>query len=207
MNSKNRSLQQPTYSPQALVPSSDHPDLSPVIAELPSRTSFSSMAEFLETCRRSMRYRQLSYHTERSYLDWIERFVRHFKRIKPQDMNSEHAREFLTYLANERSVTAPTQNVAFSAILFLFRHVLHRELDLQDVVRARQSRHLPVVLTREGCSALLSRLSGQQHLLVSLLYGAGLRLSEGIRLHVQDVDFSQGTLTVRGGKGDKDPAR
>jgi integron integrase len=166
--------------------------------------TFASMDEFLEACRRVMRYRHLSYHTEKSYLDWIERFVRHFKRIKPQDMQSEHAREFLTFLANERSVTAPTQNVAFSAILFLFRHVLEKELDTQDVVRARQSRHVPVVLSREECNALLGQLCGEQHLIVALLYGAGLRLSEGIRLRVKDVDFARHTLTVRGGKGDKD---
>lgn len=73
-----------------------------------------------------MRYRHLSYHTENSYLDWIEKFVRHFKRIKPQEMESWHAREYLTHLSNKRSVTAATQNVAFSAILFLFRHVLEK---------------------------------------------------------------------------------
>lgn len=166
--------------------------------------TFGSMLEFLETCRRTIRYRHLSYHTEKSYLDWIERFVRHFKRVKPQDMESEHAREFLTYLANERAVTAPTQNIAFSAILFLFRHVLEKELDTQNVVRARQSRHLPVVLTKDECRSLLAHLTGPRHLLVALLYGAGLRLSEGIRLRIKDVDLAQGTLTVRGGKGDKD---
>lgn len=162
------------------------------------------MADFLEACRREIRYRHLSYHTENSYLSWIEKFVRHFKRVKPQDMESEHAREFLTYLATEREVTAPTQNLAFSAILFLFRHVLEKELDTGDVVRARQSRHLPVVLTKDECRTLLAHLSGSHHLVVSLLYGAGLRVSEGVRLRVKDIDFKQGTLTVRGGKGDKD---
>lgn len=162
------------------------------------------MGEFLEACRRAMRYRHLSYHTEKSYLDWIERFVRHFKRLNPQDIKSEQAREFLSYLANERALTAQTQNIAYSAILFLFRHVLEKELDPQEVERARQLRPLPVVLTKEECRAVLAQLSGQQHLLVALLYGAGLRLSEGIRLRVKDIDFTQGTLTVRGGKGDKD---
>ena len=100
------------------------------------------MSEFLDECRRVMRYRHLSYHTEKSYLDWIEKFVRHFKRVKPQGMESSHAREYLTYLANERAVSATTQNVAFSAILFLFRHVLDRELDAQGVVRARESKPL-----------------------------------------------------------------
>ena len=105
--------------------------------------TFASMAQFLEECRRAMRYRHLSYHTEKSYLDWIERFVRHFKRVKPQDMASQHAREFLTYLANERAVTAPTQNVAFSAILFLFRYVLE---NLHVMNRPRLSVRSPLDL-------------------------------------------------------------
>ena len=172
-----------------------------------STMNFSSMAEFLEECQRVMRYRHFSYHTEKSYLDWIERFVRHFKRIKPQDMDSTQAREFLTYLANERAVSANTQNVAFSAILFLFRHVLDKDLDMQGAhgaSRAKESKRLPVVLTKEECRALLAQLAGQQYLLASLLYGAGLRLSEGIRLRVKDIDFAKGTLMIRQGKGDKD---
>ena len=162
------------------------------------------MPEFLDECRRVMRYRHLSYHTEKSYLDWIERFVRHFKRIKPQDMESLQARAFLTYLANERAVSAATQNVACSAILFLFRHVLAKELDATGVMRARESRRLPVVLTKAQCRSLLAAVPGPQRLVVSLLYGGGLRLAEGLRLRVKDVDFARGTLTIREGKGNKD---
>ncbi len=172
---------------------------------LPARTpEFSSMLEFLDECRRVMRYRHLSYHTEKSYLDWIERFVRHFKRVKPQDMESTQAREFLTYLANERAISAATQNVAFSAILFLFRHVLEKELDARGVTRARESKRLPVVLTKEECRSLLAQVPTTQRLVVSLLYGGGLRLAEGLRLRVKDLDFARGTLTIRQGKGDKD---
>jgi integron integrase len=97
-----------------------------------------------------------------------------------------------------------TQNAALSAILFLFRHVLDKELDAHSVACARESKHLPVVLTKEECRALLGQLSGAQHRLVSMLYGAGLRLAGGIRLRVKDVDFSAGTLIIREGKGDKD---
>ena len=165
---------------------------------------FASMDAFLDACQRVMRYRHLSYHTEKSYLDWIERFVRHFKRVKPQEMESFHAREFLTHLANDRAVTASTQNVAFSAILFLFRHVLDKDLDATHVVRARESKRLPVVLTKDECRALLSQLPATTHLVASLLYGAGLRVSEGVRLRVKDLDFAKGTLTIRQGKGDKD---
>jgi site-specific recombinase XerD len=133
---------------------------------------FTSMAEFLNECRRVMRYRHLSYHTEKSYLDWIEKFVCYFKRIKPQDMDSSQAREYLTYLANERQVSATTQNVVFSAILFLFRYVLEKELDVRSVVRACESKRLPVVLSRDECRALLAQMSGEQQLLAAaLLYG------------------------------------
>jgi hypothetical protein len=87
------------------------------------------MAEFLEECQRILRYRHLSYPTEQAYLDWIEKLVRHFKRVKLQDRDSTHAREYLRYLANQRGISATTQHVAFSAILFLFRPVLDKELD------------------------------------------------------------------------------
>lgn len=166
--------------------------------------NFASMEEFLAHCRRVMRYRRLSLHTERSYLDWIEKFVRHFKKVRPQQMSSQHVREYLTYLANERAVSAKTQNIAFSAILFLFRHVLDRELDASGVTRAPESKYLPVVLSKNEVQALLAQLDGVHHLVVSLLYGAGLRVSEGVRLRVKDLDFERGTLTVRGGKGDQD---
>ena len=151
-----------------------------------------------------MRYRYLSYHTEKSYLDWIEKFIRHFKRIKPQDMESDHAREYLTYLANERQVMAATQNVAFSAILFLFRYVLQKELDAKGVIRARESKRLPTVLSKAECRTLIAQLSGTQYLVVALLYGGGLRLAEGLRLRVKDLDLEKSILTIREGKGDKD---
>lgn len=155
------------------------------------------MAEFLEACQRLMRYRYLSYHTERSYLDLVEKFVRHFKRLKLQERESWHVREYLTYLMHEHGISAATQNVAFSGILFLFRHVLDKELDAQGVMRAKESKCLIEVLTKEACPALLAQLPGTQHLLVSLLYGAGLRLSEGLRLRVKDVAVCLGVSVCR----------
>jgi integrase len=112
---------------------------------------------------------------------------------------------FLSHLAEVRRVSASTQNQALSALLFLYRHVLRQELGrLAPVVRAKRSEHLPVVLTRDEVRAVLHRLDGVMWLAVSMLYGAGLRLSECLGLRVKDLDFATGQIVVRSGKGGKD---
>jgi len=112
---------------------------------------------------------------------------------------------FLTHLAVKERVSASTQNQALSAILFLYRHVLKRKIgDLGEVIRARKPKRLPVVMTREEVKAVLTNLKGDKWLMASLMYGAGLRLMECLRLRVQDVDFSRNEITVRDGKGAKD---
>ncbi len=112
---------------------------------------------------------------------------------------------FLTHLAVKEKVSASTQNQAPAALLFLYRHVLGREVgDLGDVIRARKPRHLPVVMTREEAKAVLRCLEGNKRLMASLMYGAGLRLMECLRLRVQDVDFARNKIIVRDGKGAKD---
>jgi len=112
---------------------------------------------------------------------------------------------FLTSLAVKDKVSASTQNQALSALLFLYRHVLGREVGkLGEVVRARKSRHLPVVLTREEVKAVLAQLSGDKWLMASLMYGTGLRLMECLRLRIMDIDFSSSEILVRSGKGAKD---
>jgi integron integrase len=113
--------------------------------------------------------------------------------------------EFLTNLATERRVSASTQNQALSALLFLYREVLHQDLDwMEGIVRAKRPIRLPVVLTRKEVNALFDQLSGRSWLMASLLYGAGLRLMECVRLRVKDVDFTRKEITVRDGKGKKD---
>jgi site-specific recombinase XerD len=120
-------------------------------------------------------------------------------------MGSDEVRAYLTYLAVQKHVAASTQNTAFSALLFLYRNVLRRELpQLDGVVRARCPARLPVVFTREEVRLILSRLEGTPSLVAGLLYGAGLRLMEAMRLRVKDLDFSLGQITVRDGKGEKD---
>jgi integron integrase len=112
---------------------------------------------------------------------------------------------YLTHLAVKEKVSASTQNQALSALLFLYRHVLDREVgDLGEVIRARKSRHIPVVMTREEVKDVLANLAGDKWLMASLMYGAGLRLMECLRLRVQDVDFARNEILIRDGKGAKD---
>jgi integron integrase len=119
-------------------------------------------------------------------------------------MGSEEVNAFLTHLAVEGNVSASTQNQALSALLFLYRELLERDLDLEGVIRARARRRLPVVLSEAEVRAVRQELEGNPALVVGLLYGSGLRLMEALRLRVQDMDFEQRELTVRNGKGGKD---
>lgn len=120
-------------------------------------------------------------------------------------MGEREVNAFLTHLAVDKRVSPSTQTQALCAVLFLYRNVLERDLgELDGLVRARRRRHLPVVLTREEVRSILSRLTGVHHLFLSCLYGTGMRLMEGLRLRVKDVDFSQHQITVRDGKGGKD---
>lgn len=153
----------------------------------------------------AMRTRHYSLRTEQTYREWIQRFLQFHADGDPRSLGDAEVREFLEYLAVARNVSASTQNQAFSALLFLFGVVLNRPLgDLREVVRARRSTRLPVVLSRDEVQRLLDALQGTEGLIARLLYGTGLRLMEALRLRVKDVDFSRGLITVREGKGDKD---
>jgi integron integrase len=146
-----------------------------------------------------------SIRTEQAYLDWIKRFILFHGKRHPENLGSAEVEQFLTHLAVERKVAASTQNQALNAIVFLYTEVLGRELGwLDNVERAKRPRRLPVVLTATEVRALLVRLEGYHWLMASLLYGAGLRLMECVRLRVKDIDFEYAQITVRDGKGDKD---
>jgi integron integrase len=135
----------------------------------------------------------------------VKRFIFFHRLRHPDTMSTGEVNAFLTHLAVKESVSASTQNQALSAILFLYRHVLGRELgDLGDLVRARRPRRLPVVLTRDEVSSVLGVLEGTTWIVASLLYGAGLRLLECLQLRVQDIDIDGNQITVRDGKGAKD---
>jgi len=155
--------------------------------------------------REAARLRHLSRRTEKAYLGWIRRFVRFHRGRHPREMGAPEATAFLTHLAVERRVAASTQNQALSALLFLYREVLGTELPwLDELVRAKRNRRLPIVLSRAEVARLVDRLEGTPRLMALLLYGSGLRLLECARLRVKDVDFERRILVVRAGKGDQD---
>lgn len=160
--------------------------------------------KLLDQMRRACRTKHLSIRTEKAYTRWVRRFVLHHGR-HPRDLYEADVQAFLAYLALEDQVAASTQNQALSALLFLYAHVLGRPLgDLGEIVRAKRPKRLPVVLTRVEVKATLNHLQGTHHLVSSLLYGSGLRLLEGLRLRVKDVEFSYSQIIVRDGKGQKD---
>jgi integron integrase len=142
--------------------------------------------------------------TVTTYEQWLRRFLRFHQLRHPREMGSAEVNAFLTHLAVELQVSASTQNQALSALLFLYRELLERDLDLEGVIRARTRRRLPVVLSEAEVRAVRQELEGDPALVVGLLYGSGLRLMEALRLRVQDLDFERKELTVRDGKGGKD---
>jgi len=155
--------------------------------------------------RTALRARHYSRRTEEAYVAWIKRFIFFHGKRHPSSMGGDEVNAFLNHLATERDVSASTQNQALCAILFLYRTVLDEKLPwLQDLVRARRSEHLPVVLTPEEVRLLLGRLRGASGLVCSLLYGGGLRLLEALRLRVKDVDFARHQLFIRDPKGRRD---
>lgn len=159
----------------------------------------------LDRLREVLRVRHYSLRTEGAYVDWVRRFILFHGKKHPLEMGPAEVESFLTHLAVARKVSASTQNQAKAAILFLYRHVLEVELPwLDEVVQARERRRLPVVLTQGEVRTLLDQMDGTMGMLAALLYGTGLRLMEGLRLRVKDLDFHAHQLTVRGGKGDKD---
>jgi integron integrase len=159
----------------------------------------------LEQLRDAIRRRHYSYRTEQSYVHWVRRYIFFHERRHPAEMGAGEVTSFLTHLARERSVAASTQNQALSALLFLYGDVLGRKLPWMDgIERAKRPVRVPVVLTEQEVRALLSQLEGTKWLMASLLYGAGLRLRECLKLRVKDLEFGYRQVIVRDGKGGKD---
>ncbi|HEX8830309.1 MAG TPA: phage integrase N-terminal SAM-like domain-containing protein, partial [Longimicrobium sp.] len=142
----------------------------------------------------------LSLRTERAYTGWVYRFVVFHGKRHPSSMGAVEVRRFLSHLATERRVSASTQNQALCALLFLYRDVLDVDLGrINEVVRARRTRRIPAVLSRDEVRLVLAHLTGTHALITALLYGCGLRLMEALRLRVKDVDFARNTIVVRHG--------
>jgi len=161
--------------------------------------------KLLDRLRAEIRVRHYSIRTEETYVDWARRFILFHGKRHPKDMGAEEVRDFLSHLAVEHNVAASTQNQAKSALLFLYREVLHVELPwLDEVIAAKAAKRLPVVLTPTEVRRLLNAMSGTMGLVASLLYGTGMRLLEGLRLRVKDIEFERREIVVREGKGNKD---
>src|SRR5262245_48469854 len=158
--------------------------------------------KLLDRVRLVARVRHLSYRTEQSYVAWIRRFILFHGKKHPKEMGAPEVIAFLSHLAVEDHVGPATQNQALSALVFLYRYLFDRELEgLDSAARARRTRPLPVVLSRAEVRSILEKLHGTKRLQATLLYGAGLRLMESLRLRVKDLDPTRGQLTVRQGKG------
>ncbi len=159
----------------------------------------------LEQVVAKLRVKHYSLRTEKSYTDWIKRYILHHGKRHPKEMGAEDVESFLSYLAVTRNVSASTQNQAKSALLFLYKEVLEMELPwLNNVTQAKTPKRMPVVLSQDEVLAVLSRMDGTTWLVASLLYGSGLRLMECLRLRVKDVDLARREILVREGKGFKD---
>lgn len=159
----------------------------------------------LDKVRNVIRCKHYSIRTEQSYVDWIKRYIYFHKKQHPKDMGETHISDFLTHLAVDKKVASSTQNQALCALVFLYREVIKKEIgDFGSLIRAKKPQKLPVVFTREEVKQILLQLSGANWLMGQLIYGAGLRVMECVRLRVKDVDFGYGQIVVRDGKGKKD---
>ena len=176
------------YSVAGYEEKSDSPEWDEVLAKLAAE----------------IKVRHYSRKTLKTYAIWLRKFQRFLKNKPPQDLSTADVKDYLTFLAVKCNVAASTQNQAFNAILFLFRHALKRDFgQLYDVPRAKKSSYIPVVLSREEIDAILKHLYHPYNIIVSLLFGCGLRLFECLQLRVRDFNFDVAVLTVHG-KGKKD---
>lgn len=159
----------------------------------------------LEQVRLAIRSRHYSPKTERVYVGWVKRFILFHGKRHPAEMGEREVAQFLSSLATRDKVSASTQNQALSALVFLYRVVLRRDFDwLNGIVRAKRPLRLPVVLTRAEVESVLGQMHGVEHLMASLIYGSGLRITECLGLRVKDLDFARSEIVVRDGKGRKD---
>jgi integron integrase len=161
----------------------------------------------LDEVRDFMRLKHYSIHTERTYCDWIKRYVQYHSMTSREDLQDAERKieQFLTHLAVDADVSPSTQNQAMNALVFLYRKVLKQPLNEEiNAVRATKRTNIPVVMTRDEVRQIINLMEGTPQLIVKLLYGSGLRIMEAVRLRVKDIDYQMKQLTVRSGKGAKD---
>ncbi|MEM8862829.1 MAG: integron integrase [Chloroflexota bacterium] len=160
--------------------------------------------KLLDRMRDAIRLKNYSYRTEQSYIYWTKKYIFFHNKKHPKEMGKPEISQFLTHLAVEDNVAASTQNQALSALLFLYNQVLNIPIDYVDFLWAKKPEKLPVVLTKNEVKLIFTYLNGIPLLITQLLYGSGLRLTEALRIRVQDVDLGQSMIMVRNGKGQKD---
>jgi integron integrase len=161
--------------------------------------------KLLDQVRNELRVKHYSLRTEKSYTSWIKRFILFHNKRHPNEMGADEIRAFINHLAIKDHVSSSTQNQALQAILFLYKNILKKDIEfINEISRAKKIKHLPIVFSKSETTKIFENLNGVPKLVVSLLYGAGLRLSEALRLRIKDIDFEYKQLTIRDGKGEKD---
>jgi len=161
------------------------------------------MANLKDTVRDALRTHHYAYKTEKTYLHWIMQYAKFLKPTHPREAGADGVKRFLTHLAVDRQVSASTQNQALASLLFLYK-LYEIGLGNLEIVRAKKSVYLPTVLTHDEAMRVIEQCNGQYKIMAQLMYGGGLRLMECLRLRVKDVDFQNGTLTLRDTKSNRD---
>jgi len=160
--------------------------------------------KFIDRLRAFIRAQHLAYKTEKTYVQWIVRFIHFHGKRHPEDMGESEIRQFLNHLSVNRNVAKNTQKTALNALVFLYKRFLKRELKDLQITHAKKDRRIPVVFSHHEASSVIENLSGTYQLIANIMYGSGLRISECLRLRVMDIDFDMSVTIVRGGKGGKD---
>lgn len=157
----------------------------------------------MDRLRAFMRAQHLAYRTEKTYCTWILDYIRYHGRRHPESLGAEHVEQWLSHLANRRGVAVNTQKTALNAVVFLYKRFLRQEIGDIAFKQANKGNRVPTVFTHQEATAILEKMNGTHKLIVSLMYGSGLRVMEAVRLRVQDVDFGLGCIIVREAKGEK----
>jgi len=156
---------------------------------------------FLDKLKTIIRARQLSYKTEKTYCGWTADFIRFHNKQHPSELKTEHVDQYLSYLANRRNVSINTQKTALNALVFVYKHLLHRDLGDLNFMPSSRKKTLPVVFSHKEALLVISHLKGTHRLCANLMYGSGLRVMETVRLRIQDIDFENNCIIVRETKG------
>lgn len=161
--------------------------------------------KLLELVKNDLRVKHYSRKTEESYISWIKQYIIFNDKIHPEKLGKGHIQKFLNHLAIERHVAASTQNQALQGILYLYKNVLKKDIGwIEEIKNVRRVKHLPVVFSRKEAADIISKLDGVPRLIVSLLYGTGMRISECLNMRVKDIDFEMNQIIIRDGKGEQD---